>query len=84
MERMSLYFDRFDVCEAYDVFATYWHKGQWSKEYAIFGRLSKLQFRPAPNLDINTLTHNGRMILSGLIRRQLAEDRTGHQRPGSP
>ena len=66
-------FDRYDVCEAYWLFACYWHRGSWSPEYAIFGRLSKLHFKPAPGLDIDTLTPNGRRVLSRRIRRLIKE-----------
>lgn len=61
--------DRFDVCEAYYLFAWYWHRGQASSEYAIFGRLSKIGFRPSPVLSTRSLTENGRRILAELIRR---------------
>ena len=64
-----MYFDRFDICEAYYVFTMLWHEGQWSEEYAIFGRLKKLKFRPSPMLsDENDLTENGREIYGKLVR----------------
>lgn len=65
----GLYFDRFDVCEAYYMFATEWHGGQNTKEYAIFGRLHKLQFRPRPLIDVETLNENAQLIYNGLVRR---------------
>jgi hypothetical protein len=61
--------DRFDVCEAYYLFASEWHNGQWSTEYRIFGRLSKMGFRPSPLLSKDSLSENGRYILAQLIRR---------------
>jgi len=66
---LGMYFDRFDVCEAYWLFATEWHRGQWSSEYAVFGRLSNLGFKPSPVISKRTLTENGRMILANLIRK---------------
>ena len=66
---LGMCFDRFDVCEAHWLFATEWHKGQWSKEYAIFGRLSNLGFKPSPVISKKSLTENGRMILASLIRK---------------
>ena len=60
--------NRFDICEAYYLFASAWHGGQGSPEYAIFGRLDRLGFRPSPILSRGSLTLNGRAILAGLIR----------------
>jgi hypothetical protein len=62
-------FDRFDVCEAYYLFACEWHKGQWSPEYKIFGRLHNLGFEASPILSKKSLTENGRYILANLIRK---------------
>lgn len=61
--------DRFDICEAWYLYACEWHIGQESPEYAIFGRLSKLGFQPSPLLDKSNLSENGRDILASLIRR---------------
>ena len=67
------YFDRFDVCEAYYLFATDYHEGQWSETYRIFGRLQQLRFQPSPGLSRRSLTSNGRQILASLIRRYRRE-----------
>lgn len=40
-----MYWNRWDICLAYWVFASQWHGGQGSKEYAIFATLERLQFR---------------------------------------
>lgn len=62
--------NRFDICEAYYLFAMEYHGGQWSPEYAVFGRLSRMEFRPSPMLSrARDLTENGRMIYSDLLRR---------------
>lgn len=63
-------FDRFDVCEAYYVFANGWHMGQDSDEYAIFGRLENIHFKPSPSLTVETLSENGKRILQDLIEKQ--------------
>jgi hypothetical protein len=61
-------FDRFDVCEAYYVYAMLHHNGQWTNEYAIFGRLHRLGFKPSPLLrDENDLSENGREIYDRLV-----------------
>jgi hypothetical protein len=64
-------FDRFDVAEAYYVFASEWHEGKSSHTYAIFGRLEKMRFKPRRSLSSDTLSENGRRILASLIRRKL-------------
>jgi hypothetical protein len=64
-----MYFDRFDVCMAYYLFACDWHSGQGSPEYRILGRLHALGFRPSPILSRRSLSENGRSILAGLIRK---------------
>lgn len=70
-------FDRFDICEAWYLFACEWHRGQCSSEYAIFGRLSRLRFRPSPLLSKRSLSENGRTILANLIRRARRGDTIG-------
>lgn len=67
--------DRFDICRAWYAFASEWHNGQWSPEYAIFGRLARLGFRmgsysghPLPKHESGE-NDNARYILAQLIRR---------------
>ncbi len=60
--------NRFDICEAYYLYASEWHEGQGSSTYAIFGRLDRIGFRPSPILSKRSLTPNGRLILANLIR----------------
>ena len=61
--------DRFDICEAYYVFAINWHGGQNSDVYKIFGKLKRIDFRPAPTLRFMSLTDNGKMIYKLLMNR---------------
>ena len=61
--------NRFDICEAWYLFATGWHAGQGSDGYAVFGRLDRLDFRPSPTLSRDSLSPNGRLILAALIRK---------------
>lgn len=63
------YFDRFDICEAWYMFACEWHGGQSSPEYRIFGRLHRLRFKPSPTLAKENMSENARTILAGLIRK---------------
>lgn len=60
-------FDRFDVCEAYYLFATLWHGGQFSKEYEIFDRLAKIGFVPGFKISEESLTENGLEIYNALV-----------------
>ncbi len=62
-------FNRFEVCTAYYLFACDWHKGQWSTEYKILGRLHNLGYRPGPSLSKRSLNEYGRWLLAKLIRR---------------
>ena len=56
-----MYFDRFDIVEAYYLALSECHSGQWSKEYA---RLCKIMryFKPSHSLSTETLTENGHEI----------------------
>lgn len=59
-------FDRFDICEAYYLFASDYHEGQWSKLYKVFGRLNKIGFKPGMNLRYESLSENGKEIYNQL------------------
>ena len=67
--------NRFDICEAWYLFASEWHEGQFSDTYAIFGRLKRMRFRPSPMLSTGNLSPNGRLILATLIRAARASQR---------
>lgn len=70
-----MYFDRFDICEAYYAFATLYHSGMHSKEYAIFGRLERIKFKPGLNADNpETLNENARAIFDALVEKSGCED----------
>ena len=69
MGACNMYFDKFDICEAYYVYASLYHSGQWSKAYAIFGRLERMKFKPSPMLSEEILTENALEIFNGLIKR---------------
>lgn len=67
-----MYFDRFDICEAYFLALSHCHNGQWSKEYA---RLCKLMsyFKPSPMLSVETLNENAREIYENACNKLLKE-----------
>lgn len=66
-ERSGMYFDRFDVAEAYYLWLSEHHQGQGSDRYE---RLSKMgdYFDPSPNLTYGTLTENGKSIYDNLCK----------------
>jgi hypothetical protein len=66
-----MYFNRFDIAEAWYLALTHCYDGMWSREYA---RLCKLQriFKPCPSLSVDTLTDNGREIYYAACDRLLA------------
>lgn len=65
-----MYFDRFDIAEAWYLALSHCHGGQWSREYA---RLCKLQrrFKLFPMLSVENLTENGRAIYDAACERLL-------------
>lgn len=66
-----MYFDRFDIAEAYYLALTHCHGGQNSKSYARLCKLSQ-SFRPAPGLDVDELSDNGREIYENACKKLLA------------
>lgn len=66
-----MFFDRFDVCEAFYLFFAHYHEGQASDKYR---RLSKMTryFKPRPSLSVETLTENGREIYEALAQKEEA------------
>lgn len=66
-----MYFDRFDICEAYFLALSHCHGGKWSREYA---RLCKLMsyFKPSPMLSVDSLSDNAREIYDSVCDRLIA------------
>ena len=62
-----MYWDRFDICEAYYAFAADYHGGQCSPEYAIFGRLHSMGFKAGVFVGYEYLTDNGKEIYDNLV-----------------
>lgn len=62
------HFDRFDICAAFWHFAAEYHSGQWSGEYAVFGRLARMRYKMgAGETDKRNLSENARSILAGMV-----------------
>lgn len=63
-----MFWDRFNICEAYYVYAMLNHGGQWSKEYALFATLNRMKFKPASSLaGPDDLEENARSIYEALV-----------------
>jgi hypothetical protein len=62
-----MYFDRYDILEAYYLYGSLWHSGQWSKEYAYMGRALKVGFTPSCMLSYEHMSENGREIYNSLV-----------------
>lgn len=60
-----MYFDRFDIAEAYYLWLSHNHSGQNSREYARLSRMTQY-FSPSPLLTVETLSDNGRAIYDKL------------------
>lgn len=65
-----MYFNRFDIVEAWYLALSDCHGGQNSESYA---RLCKLQreFRPSPSLRVSSLTQNGKEIYENACNKLL-------------
>jgi len=63
------YFDRFDICEAWYLYASHCHSGQGSSLYAKFSQLHRIGFNPGPMLSIGSLTENGLAIYANLVHK---------------
>ena len=61
-----MYWDRFDICEAWYQYSVDWHGGQWTDDYAITGRLHNMGFRPSMGQCLESLTDNGFAIYNQL------------------
>lgn len=65
---MSGYFDRWDVCAAYHMFAVLWNGGQPASSYGV--RLSRIGYRPAPSEQtLEGLSPNAKAIYGSLVRK---------------
>lgn len=65
-----MYFDRFDICEAWYLALADCHGGGGSREYQRLSRMSRY-FRPSPMLSVETLSENGREIYENACARML-------------
>jgi hypothetical protein len=75
--KIMAYFDRFDICEAYECLENDYNVGGWLRERpsnqrrreACSVQLHRMQFRARPSLSSDTLTENGREIYDEAVQR---------------
>jgi hypothetical protein len=60
-----MYFDRFDICEAWYLWLSHNHGGQWSSEYERLCALLEW-FTPSPLLTLDRLSDNAREIYDAI------------------
>ena len=65
-----MYFDRFDIAEAYYLALTHCHGGQYSPTYARLCHMQKY-FKPSMGLCVESLTDNGLEIYERACERLL-------------
>ena len=67
-----MYFDRFDIIEAYYLALSHCYQGQWDKNYARLCSMAKY-FKPSPILSLDSLSENGQMIYKETCNRLLSK-----------
>lgn len=73
-----MYWDRFDICAGYFMFAMLWHEGQGSATYGKFAQLERLRFRPSPLWsEPRDLPENAREIYRQLVIKRCGIHSTG-------
>jgi len=72
-----MWFDRFDICEAYYLAFCDCHGGKSSREYARLSRMSRY-FRPSPMLTVDRLSENGREIYDAVCAKLLPSTTEGN------
>jgi hypothetical protein len=65
-----MYWDRFDICEAWYLALSHCHGGQWSREYMRLSRMGEY-FNPRPVLNVDSLSENGLEIYRNACKRLL-------------
>lgn len=60
-----MYFDRFDICEAWYLWLSENHEGQWSDKYRRLSRMSEY-YTPPHSLSVENLGENAREIYEAL------------------
>lgn len=68
-----MYFDRFDICCAYNLYSQFWGHDKYT--HGIQNRLSKLEFKPAPSEEfLEGLSENAFEIYVALVQKREGEE----------
>ena len=70
-----MYFDRFDICEAYYLFLSNYHEGMMSLKYKRLSRVLRY-FKPSPLLCVERLSSNGKEIYESLCQKETTNRET--------
>lgn len=65
-----MYWDRFDICEAWYLALSHCHSGMGSEEYRRLCHMDKF-FEPSPILNVDSLTENSREIYEAACEKLL-------------
>ena len=70
------YFNRYDICEAYFLLECYYNVSgillERKKNHSVSVQLARIRFKPALNLDYETLSENGQEIYNQFVDRHFA------------
>lgn len=74
MDVLVLVMTRFDICEAYYLYATHYHRSGLTERCVmhvtpIWEQLERMRFRPSPMLSEETLSEEGLEVYHSLIRK---------------
>ena len=69
-----MYFDRFDILDAWYLALAHAHGGQWSDSYRRLCRITR-DYHPSRLLSVNTLSENAFGIYCAAVERLMAEAR---------
>ena len=69
-----MFWDRFDICEAWYLALSHCHNGQWSNSYMRLCRLTRPGFfRPSPMLSVESLSENAREIYENACKKLMGD-----------
>jgi len=64
-----MYFDRFDIIEAYYLFFMDYHEGQTSRKYIRLCKMGKY-YKPSSTFSIDSLSENALVIYENLVEKE--------------
>jgi hypothetical protein len=64
---------RFEICEAWYVYASLYHRGQGSRLYKVFGQLNRMGFKPAYGFSPSSLPPSVQEYYETLVERKVRQ-----------